>query len=65
MDERQSTASYIISGRNAIQFLDLGISIDTANPFIFKEVTTILGGWVRGLNPDRNMTNHYGSLMVI
>ena len=46
MDARQSTASYIIFSENAIQFLDVGILIDTANPFIFKEVTTILDGFV-------------------
>ena len=61
MDARQSTASYIIFSEKAIQFLDVGILIDTANPFIFKEVTLILDGWFRGLDPDRIMTNPYGS----
>ena len=46
MDARQSRASYIIFSEETIQFLDLGIFIDTANPFIFKEVTTILDGFV-------------------
>ena len=30
LDERQSTASYINFGEETIQFLELGMSIDTA-----------------------------------